>query len=89
MNFGNLVKKHFKAFLFSADVVAMLIAVFVAATLKFDAAVRYQNWFTDYLWAFMLIDIAVTTISLQFEKYIIECGSILLPGTMPVFSGHL
>ena len=67
-NFGNLVKRHFKAFMFIADILAMAVAVFVAATLKFDAAIRYQNWFTDYLWAFVLIDVAVTTIIFVVRK---------------------
>ena len=67
-NFGNLVKRHFKAFMFIADILAMAVAVFVAATLKFDAAIRYQNWFTDYLWAFVLIDVAVTTIIFAVRK---------------------
>ena len=68
MNFGNLVKKHFKAFLFVADLLAMAIAIFVAATLKFDAAIRYQNWFTEYLWAFVLIDLGVTTLIFFIRK---------------------
>lgn len=68
LNLGNIVKKHFKLFLFAADIVAMAIAVFIAATLKFDAPIRFHNWFNDWLWAFLIIDVVVTGVVFLVRK---------------------
>ena len=65
---GDFCKKHFKGILVFLDIFAALIAIVVAATLKFDAVKRLPLWFTEYLWLVALIDVALTFGIFAFRK---------------------
>lgn len=56
----NFVKKHIKFLTASADVIALMFAVFVSSFLKFDGSFLYPLWFVKYILYFLIADIAVT-----------------------------
>lgn len=59
-NFVSFVKKHNKAILFICDVIAMGVACFLAAMLKFDAPNMFKDWFDDNIIFIMLVDFIST-----------------------------
>ena len=65
---GDFCKKHFKGILVALDILAAAMAIVVATVLKFDAAVRFPEWFKEYLWIVILIDIALTFAIFAFRK---------------------
>lgn len=59
-NFVSFTKKHNKAILFICDVIAMGVACFLAAMLKFDAPNMFKDWFDDNIIFIMLVDFIST-----------------------------
>ena len=59
-NLVSFTKKHTKAILFICDVIAMGVACFLAAMLKFDAPNMFKEWFDDNILFIMLVDFVST-----------------------------
>ena len=59
-NLITFIKKHMKAIYFICDVIAMGIACFLAAVLKFDAPNMFKDWFDDNIIFIMLVDFVST-----------------------------
>lgn len=59
-NLVSFTKKHTKAILFICDVIAMGVACFLAAMLKFDAPAMFKEWFDDNIIFIMLVDFVST-----------------------------
>ena len=59
-NLVSFMKKHNKVILFICDVIAMGVACFLAAMLKFDAPNMFKEWFDDNILFIMLVDFVST-----------------------------
>lgn len=59
-NLVSFTKKHNKVILFICDVIAMGVACFLAAMLKFDAPNMFKDWFDDNIIFIMLVDFVST-----------------------------
>lgn len=59
-NLVSFTKKHTKAILFICDVIAMGVACFLAAMLKFDAPTMFKDWFDDNIFFIMIVDFIST-----------------------------
>ncbi len=59
-NLVSFIKKHNKVILFICDVIAMGVACFLAAMLKFDAPNMFKEWFDDNILFIMLVDFVST-----------------------------
>ena len=59
-NLVSFMKKHNKVILFICDVIAMGVACFLAAMLKFDAPNMFKEWFDDNILFIMLVDFIST-----------------------------
>lgn len=59
-NLVSFTKKHNKVILFICDVIAMGVACFLAAMLKFDAPNMFKEWFDDNILFIMLVDFVST-----------------------------
>ena len=56
----SFAKKHNKILLFIFDVVAMAVACFLAAMLKFDAPKMFKDWFDNNIFIIMAVDFIST-----------------------------
>lgn len=72
MNFirklGALVKEHVRAFLVFLDIISVAAAVFFSTLLKYDAVIRLPQWFKEYGWYVVVVDLVVMLVLFVITK---------------------
>ena len=56
---GAIVKEHVRVFLVFLDIISVGSAVFFSTLLKYDAVIRLPQWFKEYAWYVISIDLVV------------------------------
>ncbi len=65
---GARVKEHIRGFLVFLDIISVASAVFFSALLKYDAVIRLPQWFREYAWYVIAIDLLVMIVLFVITK---------------------
>ena len=65
---GAIVKEHVRAFLVFLDVISVAAAVFFSTLLKYDAVIRLPQWFKEYGWYVVVVDLVVMLVAFVITK---------------------
>ena len=83
MNFlekiGTILKKYFKVYLIVSDILSVVVAFFLATYLKFDADNFFKQWFIEYRFMILIVDIVGVTVFFVIFKIYRRMWQYMIP----------